>query len=275
MSYPGDQAVVPQQQQQWQSANGSTGQQQQQASTTSQTVTTTMQARYIAQQTPYSYAMTPQPMQYSYARTPQPVQYESSQAQSAYQYPAQQIQAAPPTPAIQEADYNYLMMDAPPEAPIPAQKSSASTTTMTQTLHYEGSGSGGQARQAAEAKGQGEKFESKVQTMIAAMGICPSNYRWYPFPGGYICAGGNHIIPDGEVDMWARNQNYRPQATLVNTWQDPNAPFDPYSGRVMLLQSQHPPEVDLWQPMHSQHRRFMKQAARAAGNFGYGFGFNS
>ncbi|KAK0270648.1 hypothetical protein LTS00_016884 [Friedmanniomyces endolithicus] len=227
-----------------------------------------------------------------------------------------QTEAVPPTPAVQQADYSHLMKSAPKEAPVNNQQSTLSTaTTGTQTLQYAGHEVGGQARQAAEANGQGQQFETQVQTMIAAMGICPSQYGWYSARKGYLCAGGNHHIGNEEDDKWARNQRYRPQVKLVNTWDDPSLPFDPHGGHF-LLESAHPPEVDFWQPMHQQHRVFMQQAIRAgfhpssaadvcqcmaglpvpnaeeqaiikgeerrarmqghtAGNFGYGFGYNS
>ncbi|KAK0258534.1 hypothetical protein LTR91_009690 [Friedmanniomyces endolithicus] len=262
----GQQAVVPQPQQQWQSGNASTGEQQQ-GSTTTQTTITTTQTRLIAQQAQHAYAMTPQPMQWPYAATPQQVQFNNLQAQSAYQYPAQQqtmqTQAAPPTPAVQQADYSHLMKEAPTGAPVNNQQSNSFTTTSgTQTLQYADQGVGGQARQAAEANGQGQQFEMQVQTMIAAMGICPSQYRWYLAPMGYLCAGGNHHIDNEEVDKWAKNQRYRPHVKLVNTWDDPNLPFDPYVGPLSVLMA-HPPEVDFWQPMHQRHRDFMQQAIRA------------
>ncbi|KAK1074908.1 hypothetical protein LTR74_000752 [Friedmanniomyces endolithicus] len=262
----GQQAAVPQPQQQWQSGNGSTGQQQQ-GSTTTQTTTTNTQTRLIVQQAQHAYAMTPQPVQWPYAATPQQVQFNNLQAQSAYQYPAQQqgmqIQAVPPTPAVQQVDYSHLMKEAPTEAPVNNLQMTLSTTTVgTQTLQYADQGVGGQARQTAEANGQGQQFETRVQTMIAAMGICPSHYRWYSTPLAYLCGGGNHMIGHDEIDKWARNQLYRPKVSLVNTWHDPNLPVDPYEG-PMLLNLLHPPEVDFWQPMHMQHRNTVNYALRA------------
>ncbi|KAK0355225.1 hypothetical protein LTR91_024980 [Friedmanniomyces endolithicus] len=262
----GQQAAVPQPQQQWQSGNPSTAQQQQ-GSTTTQTTTTTTQTRLIAQQAQHAYAMTAQPMQWPYAATPQQVQFNNLQAQSAYQYPAQQqampIQPVPPAPVVQQADYSHLMKDPPKEAPVNNQQStSLTTTTGTQTLQYADQGVGGQARQAADANGQGQQFETQVQTMIAAMGICPSRYRWYSTAGGYLCGGGNHKIGHDEIDKWAKNQRYRPRVALVNTWNDPDLPVDPYGGPISLTLV-HPPQVDFWQPMHTQHRNTVTYALRA------------
>ncbi|KAK0262842.1 hypothetical protein LTR91_024993 [Friedmanniomyces endolithicus] len=262
----GQQAAIPQPQQQWQSGNPSTTQQQQ-GSTTTQTTTTTTQTRLIAQQAQHAYAMTPQPMQWPHAATPQQVQFNNLQAQSAYQYPAQQqamqTQAAPPTPAVEQADYGHLMKDAPKDAPANDQQLVLSTaTTGVQTLQYADQGVGGQARQAAEANGQGQQFEMQVQTMITAMGFCPSQYRWYSDKDGYLCAGGNHAISHEHIDIWARDPRFTPHLYMVNTFNDPNASFDPYTGRPVCLRSAHPPNVDLWQPMHKQHRDFMEQVKR-------------
>ena len=165
--------------------------------------------------------------------------------------------------AVEQADYGHLMKDAPKDAPANDQQLVLSTaTTGVQTLQYADQGVGGQARQAAEANGQGQQFEMQVQTMITAMGFCPSQYRWYSDKDGYLCAGGNHAISHEHIDIWARDPRFTPHLYMVNTFNDPNASFDPYTGRPVCLRSAHPPNVDLWQPMHKQHRDFMEQVKR-------------
>ncbi|KAK1071139.1 hypothetical protein LTR74_003520 [Friedmanniomyces endolithicus] len=235
----GQQAAVPQPQQQWQSGNGSTGQQQQ-GSTTTQTTTTTTQTRLIAQQAQLAYAMTPQPVQWPYAATPQQVQLNNSQAQSAYQYPAQQqmmpMQAAPPTPAVQQADYSHLMKDAPAEAPVNNQLTTTSTTT-----------SG--------------KVVSSVESMIATLNLCPLRCRWYAMDDGhgYICACGMNHVPQDLIDQWTRNPQFRPSVLWVNKVKET---FDLFIRGDAVSFSAHPPEIDLWQPMHKQHRDFIAQCAQ-------------
>ncbi|KAK4890023.1 hypothetical protein LTR27_011242 [Elasticomyces elasticus] len=287
----GQQAMVPQQQQQWQYPGSPMIQQQQQAATTTQTTTTATSLRYsVQQQTPYLYATTPQPVQYQYPQaqqalqygslnsavaygqqqqppqTPQPVQYNSgSQAQSSSSQAMTTQQQAPPAPPTPAPNYSHLYKSPAPAtpAPVPAPvTTNSTTTTQTQTLQYEGSTTGGQSHQVAASQGQTQQFETQVQTMIASLDACPSNYQWYHTEQGYLCAGGNHAIRYEEIDMWQRNPRYKPQVQLVNTFDDPNAPFDPFLGRQAEAFDMHPPQVDLWQPMHALHRRFMLECRR-------------
>ncbi|KAK5731744.1 hypothetical protein LTR17_011094 [Elasticomyces elasticus] len=287
----GQQAMVPQQQQQWQYPGSPASQQQQQAATTTQTTTTATSLRYsVQQQTPYLYAATPQPVQYQYPQTqqalqygslnsavafgqqqqqpvpqtPQPVQYGTgSQAQSSSSQAIttqQQAPSAPPTPA---PNYSHLYKSPAPStpAPVPAATTTTTSNTTTQTLQYEGSTAGGQSHQVAASQGQTQQFETQVQTLIASLGVCPRNFTWYHAEKGYICAGGNHFIKYSEIDKWQKEPRHKPRVELVNTWNDPDAPFDPYiAGGVAHVEPVHPPEVDRWQLMHRQHRMFIAQA---------------
>ncbi|KAK3643058.1 hypothetical protein LTR56_010432 [Elasticomyces elasticus] len=299
----GQQGMVPQQQAQWQYAGTPLAQQQQQAATTTQTTTTATSLRYsVQQQTPYLYASTPQPVQYQYPQTqqalqygslnsavafgqqqqapqtpqpvpqtPQPVQYGSgSQAQSSSSQAMTTQQQAPHTPG---PNYSHLYKSPAPAtpAPVPAPvTTNSTTTTQTQTLQYEGSTTGGQSHQVAASQGQTQQFETKVQTMIASLGACPSNYQWYHTDDGYLCAGGNHEIHYMEIDKWQRNSRYRPKVQLVNTLDDPNSPFDPFFGGPTQGLMVHPPNVDLWQPMHALHHRFMVELRRRGFMTSYG-----
>ncbi|KAK3654138.1 hypothetical protein LTR56_004192 [Elasticomyces elasticus] len=293
----GQQTMVPQQQQQWQYPGSPAIQQQQQAATTTQTTTTATSLRYsVQQQTPYLYATTPQPIQYQYPQTqqaiqygslnsvaafdqqqqapqtPQPVQHGSSQAQSSSSHAMTTQQQAPPAPPTPAANYSHLYKSPAPAtpAPVPAPvTTNSTTTTQTQTLQYEGSTTGGQSHQVAASQGQTQQFETQVQTMIASLGACPSNYQWYHTEDGYLCAGGNHEIHYMEIDKWQRNPRYRPKVQLVNTFDDPNVAFDPFTGPTHGLMV-HPPNVDLWQPMHALHRRFMVELRRRNFRTAYG-----
>ncbi|KAK5697467.1 hypothetical protein LTR97_007605 [Elasticomyces elasticus] len=283
----GQQTMVPQQQQQWQYPGSPMIQQQQQAATTTQTTTTATSLRYsVQQQTPYLYASTPQPVQYQYPQTqqalqygslnsvaafgqqqqapqtPQPVQYGSgSQAQSSSSQAMTTQQQAPPAPPTLAPNYNHLYKSPAPAtpAPVPAATTTTTSNTTTQTLQYQGSTTGGQFHQVAASQGQTQQFETQVQTLITSLGVCPRNFGWYHAEKGYICAGGNHFTEYSEIDKWQQQPRHKPKVQLVNTWNDPDAPFDPYIG-VCHAEAVHPPEVDRWQLMHKQHRLFIAQA---------------
>lgn len=55
--------------------------------------------------------------------------------------------------------------------------------------------------------------------------------------------------------MAFKRPGWLPQITLQNTFNDPE------QETTGVLHYVHPPEIDLWQPMHRQHRDFMREAA--------------
>ncbi|EMC91089.1 hypothetical protein BAUCODRAFT_127008 [Baudoinia panamericana UAMH 10762] len=195
-------------------------------------------------------------------RLSQPGHY--SQLQAGYEKVAQHIAQSPAqqVATITQQNYEHLKVaiSAPP-VKKPKKKKNETTTTMTttkktQTLVYKESTLGGKAHREAAKRGESEKFEDEVQTMIVSMGVCPSLYRWYKNTGGgYLCAGGNHSITFDEIDKWANRKTYTPEIMIVNT-------FLPSSDGLVI--GTHPPQVDFWQEMHAVHASFV-QAAAAAG----------
>ena len=178
----------------------------------------------------------------------------------------QGAQTPVPQPLRPAIDYESLKVAAPPATghATPSNVQVTSTTT-GQTLVYEGSNGGGQSRKDAERRGQVQQFETEVQEMIASMAVCPSDYQWYKFEGGYLCAGGNHVILFDEIDKWSKNKRYRPEVRVANTMIDPQATFSRSHGSQMFY-GVHPPNVDHHQPMHRRHSKFINQMIR----LGYG-----
>lgn len=217
-----------------------------------------------------------QPMQ-------QPVQRQTSPAQGAtqtvgYQHVPQpsvpqvpQYQVTQPHPAPHSAQPPALpsaSYRSEPGKPLPnaappngQQHSESTTTTITQTLTYNHCDAGGETRKAADAKGQGQQFEQRVQTLISSMAVCPSNFRWYCMKLGYLCADGNHLMKHSEVDKAMREKNHVPKVNVVNTLQDPDlwdAKLNVYAAKPV-----HPPQIDFWQPMHHFHDSFIREATAA------------
>ena len=71
---------------------------------------------------------------------------------------------------------------------------------------------------------------------------------------GYLCAGGNHFIEHEEIDKAFAKRNYRPRVEIVNTMGDPMLSVRGITSSV------HPPPVDFYMPMHSNHRRFLQES---------------
>ncbi|KAK5715593.1 hypothetical protein LTR15_010238 [Elasticomyces elasticus] len=221
----GQQAMIPQQQQQWQYPGTPMVQQQQQAATTTQTTTS---LRYsVQQQMPYLYATTPQPVQYQYPQTQQALQYGSLNSAVAF---GRQQQA--------------------PQTPQPVQYSSSQA---------------GSSSQAVATQQQAPPAPPTLAPNYNHLYKSPAPATPAPVPAATTTTTSNTTTQTlqyqeySEIDKWQQQPRHKPKVQLVNTWNDPDAPFDPYIG-VCHAEAVHPPEVDRWQLMHKQHRLFIAQA---------------
>lgn len=62
-----------------------------------------------------------------------------------------------------------------------------------------------------EADQQADQHEQQVQALLVSLDQCPAGYRWRRTRKGYVCGGGNHIVPKAEIDAALRDSMYIPQ----------------------------------------------------------------
>lgn len=60
-----------------------------------------------------------------------------------------------------------------------------------------------QAERAAALAEQARRLqlEQQIQAKLARMGVCPAGYQWLPVQGGWLCAGGAHLVTDAQLGL--------------------------------------------------------------------------